>query len=453
MQLISPIDSTFLLAESREHPLHVAGLQLFTPPADAGPEFVRETFEAMRAQQVTTPTFRKRPSAALGGITNVAWTHDDDVDMDYHVRRSALPTPGRVRELLELTGRLHGSLLDRHRPLWEMHVIEGLNDGRFAIYTKMHHGVVDGVSALNLLQGSLSTDADDQSVVAPWALPPQETAAVSGGRSRWERLTGTTQSALRHATSTVKLGKAALLEQQLTLPFRAPRTMLNVPIGGARRCAAQSWSLDRIKDVKNAAGVTVNDVVLAMCAGALQRYLTENNAMPDAPLIAMVPVNLRTANDADGGNVASAVLCNLATNVEDPAERLAVIQKSMRDNKTVLSQLPRAEAIAMGLGTTLAPALLSLVPGIGGVTPPSFNLCISNVPGVQHPLYRNGARLDGNYPMSMVVDGQALNITLATSADSLDFGLVGCRRAVPHLQRLLGHLETSLKDLEVAVGL
>ncbi len=453
MQLISPIDSTFLLAESREHPLHVAGLQLFTPPADAGPEFVRETYEAMRAQQDLTPTFRKRPSSALGGITNVAWTYDDDVDLDYHVRRSALPAPGRVRELLELTSRLHGTLLDRHRPLWEMHLIEGLNDGRFAIYTKMHHGVVDGVSALNMLQGSLSTDPDDTEVQAPWSLPPRARAAEGPGKGRLQKLTGTMQSAARHASSTVALGRAALVEQQLTLPFRAPRTMFNVPIGGARRCAAQSWSLDRIKAVKNAAGVTVNDVVLAMCAGALKTYLTENDAMPDAPLIAMVPVNLRTAKDADGGNVASAVLCNLATNVDDPAQRLAVIQASMRDNKTVLSQLPRAQAIAVGLSTTLGPTLLSTLPGLGAATPPSFNLCISNVPGVQHPLYRNGARLDGNYPMSMVVDGQALNITLATSADSLDFGLVGCRRAVPHLQRLLGHLETSLKDLEVAVGL
>ena len=453
MQLISPLDSTMLLAESREHPLHVAGLQLFTPPADAGPEFVRETYEAMRARQELSPTFRKRPATVLGGISNVAWTLDEDVDLDYHVRRSALPTPGRVRELLELTSRLHGSLLDRHRPLWEMHLIEGLNDGRFAIYTKMHHAVVDGVSALNLLQGSLSTDADDHEIQAPWSVPPREAAQPTEGTGRWEKITGTMQSAARHASSTVTLGRAALLEQQLTLPFRAPRTMLNVPIGGARRCAAQSWSLDRIKDVKNAAGVTVNDVVLAMCAGALQRYLTENNAMPDAPLIAMVPVNLRTANDADGGNVASAVLCNLATDIDDPAQRLATIQASMRDNKAVLSQLPRAQAIAMGLGTTLGPAVLSTLPGLGKAAPPSFNLCISNVPGVQKPLYRNGARLDGNYPMSMIVDGQALNITLATSADSLDFGLVGCRRAVPHLQRLLGHLETSLKDLERAVGL
>ncbi len=452
MQLISPIDSTFLLAESREHPLHVAGLQLFSPPAGAGPEFVRETFEALRAQHELTPTFRKRPAAAMGGITNVAWTFDDDVDLDHHVRRSALPAPGRVRELLELTSRLHGSLLDRHRPLWEMHLIEGLNDGRFAIYTKMHHAVVDGVSALNLLQGSLSADPEEREVVAPWALRPRATSNPRDDRGRLQKFTGTMQSAARYAASTVKLGRAALLEQQMTMPFRAPRTMLNVPIGGARRCAAQSWSLDRIKAVKTAAGVTVNDVVLAMCAGALHRYLTENDALPDAPLIAMVPVNLRTSGDADGGNVASAVLCNLATDVDDPAERLAVIQASMRDNKTVLSQLPRAHAIAMGLSTTLGPAVLGTLPGLSSATPPSFNLCISNVPGVQHPLYRNGARLDGNYPMSMVIDGQALNITLATSANSLDFGLVGCRRAVPHLQRLLGHLDSSLKDLEIAVG-
>lgn len=452
MNLISPIDSTFLFAESREHPLHVAGLQLFTPPADAGPEFVRETFEALRGQQELTPTFRKRPAAVLGGITNLAWTFDDDVDLDYHVRRSALPTPGRVRELLELTSRLHGSLLDRHRPLWEMHLIEGLRDGRFAIYTKMHHAVVDGVSALNMLQGSLSADPGNNEIVAPWSLPPHRAAQAESSRDMLQKLSGTMRSAARHAAASAKIGRAALLAQELTLPFRAPRTMFNVPIGGARRCAAQSWPLDRIKDVKNAAGVTVNDVVLAMCAGALTTYLTENDAMPDAPLIAMVPVNLRTANDGDGGNVASAVLCNLATDIDDPARRLATIQASMRENKAVLSQLPRAQAIAMGLSSTLAPAVLGALTGVGSVTAPSFNLCISNVPGVQHPLYRNGARLDGNYPMSMVIDGQALNITLATSANSLDFGLVGCRRSVPHLQRLLGHLETSLKDLEVAVG-
>ncbi|CAM4242609.1 Putative diacyglycerol O-acyltransferasec/MT3848 [Mycobacterium basiliense] len=453
MQPISPLDSMFLRAESREHPLHVAGLQLFTPPAGAGPLFAQETYQAMRVSHDVTAAFRKHPAKTLGGITNLAWTFDDDVDLDYHVRRSGLPAPGRVRELLELTSRLHGTLLDRHRPLWEMHLIDGLKDGRFAIYTKMHHAIVDGVSALNLLQGSLSSDRDDQQIQVPWALPPRATDQPTDHVGRWVKARAAMQSMARHATSPIAVGRAALVEQQLTLPFRAPRTMLNVPIGGARRCAAQSWSLGRVKDVKNAAGVTVNDVVLAMCAGALRRYLTEQNAMPAAPLVAMVPVNLRNKNDADGGNVASAVLCNLATHLDDPDQRLATIHSSMRDNKAVLAQLPRTQAIALGMSTTLAPTLLGTLPGIGTSIAPSFNVCISNVPGVRDPLYRNGARLDGNYPMSIVTDGQALNITLATSADSLDFGLVGCRRAVPHLQRLLGHLETSLKELESAVGL
>ena len=255
MELISPLDSAFLLAESREHPAHVAALQLFTPPDGAGPQFVHETYEAMRACHDVTPAFRKHPAATLGGITNLAWTFDDDdIDLDYHVRRSGLPASGLLRDLLELTSRLHSGLLDRHRPLWEMHVIDGLKDGRFAIYTKMHHAIVDGVSGLNLLQGSLSPDRDDQQIQAPWSLSARRRMPSPPPSDRWEKLTGTMRSVARYAPSSIALGRAALVQQQLTLPFRAPRTMLNVPIGGARRCAAQSWSLDRINLVKNAAG-------------------------------------------------------------------------------------------------------------------------------------------------------------------------------------------------------
>lgn len=449
MNLIAPVDAFCLLAESREHPMHVAGLQLFTPPPGAGPEFARDIYDALVAGGHVAPAFRKRPAKTLGAFSNALWKFDEEIDLGYHVRRSALPAPGRVRELLELTSRLHGTLLDRHRPLWETHLIEGLADGRFAVYTEMHHAVVDGVSALRMLQGALSADPHDTVIRAPWAPPPRQKRPARGRRAM---LADAIATAAGFAPATLKLTRAALLEQQLTLPFRAPRTMLNVPIGGARRCAAQSWPLDRIKDVKNVAGMTVNDVVLAMCAGALRSYLTDHEALPDKPLTAMVPVNLRTERDADGGNVVSAVLCNLATDRDDPADRLRTIHESMRDNKLVLSELPRAQAMALGMGL-LAPAAFGGIPGLGAATPPPFNIVVSNVPGVQKPLYCNGARLDGNYPLSIAVDGQALNVTVATSADSLDFGLVGCRRAVPHLQRLLGHLETSLKDLERAVGL
>jgi diacylglycerol O-acyltransferase / wax synthase len=454
MDLMSPTDSVFLLTETREHPMHVGGLQLFEPPEGAGPEFVREVYDALIANRDFQPTFRKRPAWVVGGLANVAWAYDDadDIDIDYHLRRSALPSPGRVRELLELTSRWHSTLLDRHRPLWETHFVEGLNDGRFALYSKSHHSLIDGVSALKLMQRTLSTDPDDPEIRAVWSLPRRGKRSDSSGRSWWQTLRQTTESVAAFGPSTWSLARAALVEQQLTLPFAAPRTMLNVPIGGARRFAAQSWSLDRIKSIKRAAGVTVNDVVLAMCSGALRYYLLDEHALPDTPLVAMVPVSLRTAEEADaGGNMVGCILCTLATDEEDPATRLETISESMRGNKKVFAELPRLQAFALS-AFLIAPLALAAVPGFVSSAPPPFNIVISNVPGPTEPMYWGGARLDGNYPLSIALDGQALNITLTNNAGNIDFGLVGCRRSVPHLQRLLGHLESSLKDLERATG-
>jgi diacylglycerol O-acyltransferase len=451
MEFMSPLDSVFLMTESREHPMHVGGLQLFEPPAGAGPDFVREIHDALVANRDFQPTFRKRPAWVFGGLPNVAWTYDDadDVDVDYHVRRSALPTPGRVRELLELASRWHSGLLDRHRPLWEAHFVEGLNDGRFALYSKFHHSLIDGVSALKLMQRSLSKDPDSSELHAIWDLPKRHREA---GPSQRQSLTQLAGSIAAYGPSTWSLARAALFEQQLTLPFAAPRTMLNVAIGGARRIAAQSWSLDRLKGVKAAAGVSFNDVVLAMCAGALRYYLQEEQALPDTPLIAMVPVSMRSDEEADsGGNQVAALLCNLATHLDDPAERLETINASMRGNKQVFSELPRLQAYALS-AFLIAPVGLAAIPGFVSAAPPPFNIVISNVPGPTEPLYWQGARLDGNYPLSIALDGQALNMTVVNNAGNLDFGLVGCRRSVPHLQRLLSHLETSLKDLERAVG-
>lgn len=454
MDLMMPNDSMFLFIESREHPMHVGGLSLFEPPQGAGPEFVREFTERLVANDEFQPMFRKHPATIGGGIARVAWAYDDDIDIDYHVRRSALPSPGRVRDLLELTSRLHTSLLDRHRPLWELHVVEGLNDGRFAMYTKMHHALIDGVSAMKLAQRTLSADPDDAEVRAIWNLPPRpRTRPPSDGSSLLDALFKMAGSVVGLAPSTLKLARAALLEQQLTLPFAAPHSMFNVKVGGARRCAAQSWSLDRIKSVKQAAGVTVNDAVLAMCAGALRYYLIERNALPDRPLIAMVPVSLRSKEDADaGGNLVGSVLCNLATHVDDPAQRIQTISASMDGNKKVLSELPQLQVLALS-ALNMAPLTLAGVPGFLSAVPPPFNIVISNVPGPVDPLYYGTARLDGSYPLSNIPDGQALNITLVNNAGNLDFGLVGCRRSVPHLQRLLAHLESSLKDLEQAVGI
>jgi diacylglycerol O-acyltransferase len=451
MELMTPTDGVFLLAESREHPMHVGGLSLFEPPEGAGPGFVREFTDALVANDEFQPTFRKHPATIMGAITPVAWAYDDEIDVDYHIRRSALASPGRVRELLELASRLHTSLLDRHRPLWELYVVEGLDDGRFAMYSKMHHALIDGISAMKLMQRTLSVDPDDTEVRAMWSLP-RRPRPKSGSPSPLGSLVNTARSVVGLAPSTVKLARAALIEQQLTLPMAAPHSMFNVKIGGARRCAAQSWSADRVLSVKKAAGVTFNDAVLAMCSGALRYYLIEQDALPDAPLIAMIPVSLRSKEEADaGGNMVGSILCNLATDVEDPAKRIEVISASMRGNKKVFAELPRAQVLALS-ALNMAPLTLAGVPGFISSTPPPFNLVISNVPGMAEPMYYGGARLDGSYPLSALPDGQALNITLVNNAGNLDFGLVGCRRSVPHLQRLLAHLESSLKDLERAVG-
>lgn len=445
------MDAMFLLGESREHPMHVGSLQLFKPPEDAGPHFVRESYQALLERTQIQPTFRKHP-AFFGGVTNFAWSSDKDVELDYHLRRSALPEPGRVRDLLELASRLHGSLLDRHRPLWEAHLIEGLRDGRYAVYTKFHHSLMDGVSALRLMQRAFTTDPDDDEIRAPWSLGPRQRKALRRRPSLLGQAGRTAGSAFALAPSTLRLARAALLEQQLTLPFRAPRTMFNVRIGGARRVAAQSWSLDRIKAVKSAAGVTVNDVVLAMSAGALRAYLLEQGALPDGPLTAMVPVNLRKEDDDRGGNMVGTFLCNLATDLDDPAKRLEVISASIRDTKDVFGRLPRVQQLALS-ACNVGGLVFGLIPGYLANAAPPFNIVISNVSaGRSAPLYWRGARLDGNYPLSIALDGQAMNITVTNNADNLDFGLVGCRRSVPHLQRLLGHLETSLKDLERAAG-
>lgn len=457
MGLITPIDSVFLLGESREHPMHVGGLQLFVPPEGAGPNYAREVYENLIAHPESRDLFRTRPARPLGTMGNVSTTVDDDIDFDYHVRLSALPRPGEIKDLLTLVSRMHGSLLDRHRPLWEFHVIEGLADGRLAIYTKVHHALLDGVSALKLLMRQLSPNPEDMNVQAPWAprtkkkKPLIDPAAVSpldiarNGVGILRDLAGLAPASLR-------LANQALRDGDVVRPMQAPKTMFNVDIGGARRFAADSWSTDRLMAVSKRTGAKMNDVVLAMCSGALRQYLIEHDGLPDEPLIAAVPVSLRDAGDeSEGGNSISIILCNLGTNLEDPVDRLAAITRSMNQGKQIMGDLTPLQSMALG-AFNLSSIALSNLPGYDTLAKPSFNILISNVPGPREELYYNGARLDGLYPVSIVLDGFALNITLTSRAGFLDFGLIGCRHSVPHLQRLLTHLEDSLAALEKATS-
>lgn len=454
-----PTSSMFLLGETREHPMHVGGLQLFRPPEGADALDVRAMFDEAMTNSEVAPLFRKRARRSLSSLGQWGWEPDRQFDLEHHVRRSALPSPGRVLELLALCSRLHSSLLDRHRPLWELHLIEGLADGRYALYFKVHHAMVDGVSALRMLSRMLSADPDARNMPAPWAPRPS-----AGGTTR------ATPDLLRELPKALVTGAVELagvvpaavsaLDRGFgtadgAVPLRAPKSMLNVPITGARRFAAQSWPIERIRQVGKLSGTTVNDVVLAMCAGALRRYLGELGELPDEPLIAMVPVSLHSGEaggDGDGGgNAVGAVLCNLGTDLADPAERLRTVSVSMQRGKQALDGLSQLQVLALS-AVTLSPILTGFLLRNHGRVRPPFNIVISNVPGPREPRYWNGARLDGLYPLSIPIDGQALNITCTSYADELAFGLTGCRRSVPHLQQLLTHLDVELAALELSVG-
>ncbi len=454
MGLISPQDVVFLLAESRTTPMHVGGLQVFELPEGAPPTWVSEQFQRMMGFSEPSPLFRRRPYRSARTGFQLGWRDDDQFELEYHLRHSALPDPGRVRELLALGSRLHGSLLDRQRPLWEMHLIEGLEGNRFATYTKIHHAMVDGVSALRLLDRSLSKDPDTQTE-PPWVYRSRRGSTVDSSEETGplDPVLALLRGGLDLAGITPALvagARRAMEDELAAFPFKAPPTILNGHITGARRIAADSWSLPRVRALAKACGATLNDIVLAMSSGALRRYLLELNALPDESLTSMVPVSLRR-DDSAGGNAVGAVITSLATDTADPAIRLERIRESMAIAKASLAGRSPLQVLVLSSLNMVPGPLMSLLGGPDGIRP-AFNTTISNVPGPRAPLYLSGARLQGVYPASIPFHTQALNITVTTYVDNLEFGLTGCRRSAPHLQRLLIHLEDALVELEQAVG-
>jgi diacylglycerol O-acyltransferase len=456
MTVVGPLDAMFLLGETREQAMHVGGLMLFELPEgagrdqvfpDGGREFLSRLYQEMVAGQALNPVFTRRVRNRAVDLGYWSWAPDSEIDLEYHVRLSALARPGRYRELFELTSRLHGTLLDRRRPLWEMHLIEGVEGHRFAIYSKIHHALLDGVSALRLMQESLTTDSTRTNMPAPYAVL-NKGPAQSSGLGSLVRVVG---DAVGLSPLGVKSAIRALRMEHSSVAFQAPRTIFNQSITGARRFAAQSWPMERLEKVRAITGATLNDVMLAMCGGALRAYLLEQNALPDKALTAMVPVSLRSAQGQGpgGGNSLATLIADLATDEQDPERRIRRVMDSTTYGKTMLSQLSPLQNLmigALGLGSAGPAAVL---PGLAGRTPPPYNVVISNIPGpVESPLYWNRSRVLGMYPASIVLNGQALNISVTSYDHQLHFGLTGCRRTVPHLQRLLGHLEDSLQDLE-----
>jgi diacylglycerol O-acyltransferase len=462
--IIDPTSLGFLLAETRAQPMHVAGLQLFEKPGGAGDDFARELFESALAIEEIAPLFKKHPSMSVGTLGQWVWTEDKHFDIEHHVRHNALPRPGRIRELLELVSRLHGTRLARERPLWEAHIIEGLGDGRVAMYTKLHHALVDGISAMRLMQSVLTTDPDKRDMPLPF--DARATARAKARKDTERDLSAVPLTALRSGLAMVgeAAGLPAAFLKTLTkgirnetsaLSLHAPKSMFNVTITGSRRFAAQSWPLERIRAISKASGTTMNDVVLAMCSGAVRAYLTELGELPDTSLVSMVPVGLKSRSAASesggGGNAVGSVMVRLGTDLADPADRLASVNRSMRAGKDALGSMTSNQILAMSaLG--MAPSLVIPMLRLTGIVRPPFNLIISNVPGPRSTQYLNGARLTGTYPVSVPMQGMALNITCNSYADDMCFGLTGCRRSVPHLQRLLTYLDEELDLLESATG-
>ncbi len=450
----------FLYGETREVMMHVAGLMPFSPPPDWSPEQMRYLMDEIReGVKVQKPFDQKLRSPELLRNPLQAWVDDGEVDVEYHVRRSALPRPGDERELGILVSRLHAIPVDFHRPPWELHLIEGLEGGRFAMYAKVHHALVDGYSAMRILANALTTDPDERTRPFYFAIPPlvrekKVEADEHGGVHFGELL-----AAVREQYGTGKTVVRALLNslsstrhKELVSPMQAPKCVLNARISRNRRFATQKVATARVKAVSTAVNGTVNDVVLALCSSALRKYLVELDALPGQPLIAMLPVAIRPKGDAGGGNAVGAILASLATDVEDPLKRLEAIVESTRGAKQQLQGMSKAAILSYSAMLT-APAMMQMMPMTSGKMRPTFNIVISNVPGPDEPLYFRGARLEGSFPLSIPVHGQALNITCSSYAGSVCFGFTGCRDTVPHLQRIAVYCGEALGELEDAYGL
>jgi WS/DGAT/MGAT family acyltransferase len=461
---LSPSDLMFLYGETRETMFHVAALMPFAPPPDARPDHLRELINEVRAgatvyspwnQRLRHPDLLKNPLQS--------WTEDDAVDLEYHVRRSALPSPGDERELGIVVSRLHGHGIDFHRPPWEAHLIEGLEGGKFAFYIKVHHSLVDGFSAMRLLANTLTTDPDDRDrplffSVPPPARPPRPESDHEPTGIHFPELMAVVREQYG-AAKVVARAVGKLIDSaraggshELVSPLEAPHCILNRRISRSRRFATQQIATSRLKAIAKIANGTLNDVILALSSTCLRRYLQELDALPAAPLVAMVPVAIRAKDDHGGGNAVGAILATLATDLEDPAARLAAIVASTTNAKRQLQGMTKA-AILQYSALLTAPAMLLQIPGAAGRVRPVFNVVISNVPGPESSLYFRGARLEASYPMSIPIHGQALNITCASYAGMMGFGFTGCRDTVPHLQRLAVYCGEAITELEAVCGI
>lgn len=460
MKKIQLIDDTFLRLESRNQPLHIGMLMLFEPPANAPEDFAARIVRKFRQSETATGIFNQTLVEKRGAHY---WEQNDDFDLDHHFVHLALPRPGRIRELLDMVSRLHCGHLDRAYPLWRIHLIEGIEGGSIAIYMKIHHSMIDGMGGIEMLVNSMSTSRATSRKMPPfWEIertgkesgqfPVVPPPAATGRGSIRAAARGGWRSAMPVIQKLRKTFKDFEKNNpDVAMAGEAPRVVFNQQITGTRRFAAQSYSTQRIKGVARALEGTSNDVILGMVSGALRKYLEARDEFPDMPLTAGLPVSLR-GKDSDGSaaNELGFVIANLATNIDDPIERTRAIKRSMDYNKAQIKGLSPRQVQAYGS--------LSLIPGavnvLMGRKPENSlgNVCVSHVPGPKKTLYWQGAKLTGVYPISLLVGAIGLNITVISRHDNVDFGIIACRKTVPHAQRLLTYLDDALGELESGIS-
>lgn len=465
MKRLTGLDASFLSLETASSHMHVASLGIYDPSGvDGGFSFDR-LVEAYTGRLHLAPPFRQRLVNVPFGLHHPLWIEDPDFDIRNHVRHTAIPAPGGPDELSNLVGRLVALPLDRAHPLWELWLIEGLEGGNVALLSKVHHAAIDGASGNELLVAllDLSPEIAEHVPETEWAPDrvPTEVELLSYAATSLARQPVRVAKALsRTATAALevrRLGQSSGASVLPPAPFAAPRTSFNASLTPSRSYAYTSLDLPTVKAVKNAVGCTVNDVVLGLCGTALRDYLAERGEQPDAPLVAMVPVSVRSDDQKEAmGNQVSSMFTSLATDVDDPIDRLKVIHEVMVHAKE--------QQRAIGADTLqewtefAAPALLGRAARLysrmkwADAHRPLFNVTISNVPGPPFALYSAGARLLANYPIGPIMEGSGLNMTVMSYLDQLDFGLLACPDVLDDVWELGDGLHAALAELVEATG-